>query len=285
MHKRAENDIIRFMKVLKNHKKKIIVILIMLAISAWCISCETGARFVPDWKREDISEVLEKEKLCKEDYNFLFAQTGLGKDAIDDLIKSGKRAKIYEFSEQYFEEAEYKKDFMLFPFIATELKTESLTEIAPLRDGDILISLTTYTMGYRHGHAGIVVDAETGTTVEHTVFGERSDYGNADTWRDYTTFAVLRYKDSRTAKRAAEYAEEKLLGIFYTPLAGFFKKDKQDENPISSSMCSHLVWQAYVAAGADIDGDGGNMVMPSDFLKCPDLEIVQIYGIDPKRAS
>ena len=285
MRKNKERDIIKFMNILKKHKKKIIVILIITAISARCISCELNARFAPDWKRQDISETLEKESLNEKDYTFLFSQTGLGKDAIDDLIKSGNKAKIYDFSEQYFEKPEYKKDFMLFPFIATEQKTDSLTEIAPLRDGDILISLTTYTMGYRHGHAGIVVNGKTGRTVEHTVFGERSDYGNADTWREYTTFAVLRYKDSDIAKKAAEYAEEKLIGIFYTPLAGFFKKDKQDENPVSSSMCSHLVWQAYIAVGADIDGDGGNLVMPSDFLKCPDLEIVQIYGIDPERAS
>lgn len=238
---------------------------------------------MPDGEKRDISDVLAKKSKTNDDYKFLFSQTGLGKSAIEELMAEGKTDEIYEFSEQYFAPCDYDTEYIAFPFVATEVKTSRPTKIVPLKRGDVLVSLTTRAMGYRHGHAGMVLDDETGKTLEHMVIGETSAYGRTYSWKYYPTFAVLRHKNPQIALKAAEYAEENLIGISYNPFAGIIKKDKQDENPISSSQCAHLIWQAYKVVGADIDGDGGFMVLPGDFLKCEDFEIVQIYGINPYR--
>lgn len=267
------------MKILMKNKKKIIILGIILLIAAYIASCNMRGYYAPTWEKSDIGAVLDKEIKTKEDYAFLFSQTGLGKSAIDALLKEGKRDEIEEFSRQYFEEAEYETEMIFFPIVMTEQKKGALLKVAPLERGDVLVSLTTHTLGFRHGHAGMVLNGETGEILEHFVLGETSKTGRVYSFRGYPTFAVLRYKEKEIAKAAADYAEENLVGIPYNPLAGIIKKDKSDENPISSSQCSHLVWQAYRAVGADIDGNGGFLVLPKDFLKCRDFEIVQIYGI------
>lgn len=269
------------MKKLTKNKKILIIVIGIIAISLWCVSCMRSAYYAPKWEKRDISSVIKKEEKTKEDYEFLFSQTGLGKSAIDELLEKGKEEEIYKFYEQYFKECDYEREFLFFPIVAIEAKTGAPLKIAPLKRGDVLVSLTTHSLGFRHGHAALVSNGETGKIIEHLVLGEVSSYSSIYGWNQYPTFALLRYKNAEIAEKAVDFAEEKLLGIPYNPLAGLIKKDKSGENPISSSHCSHLVWQSFYAAGADIDGNGGKLVMPGDFLKCKDFEIVQIYGIKP----
>ncbi|MBR2916522.1 MAG: hypothetical protein IKC07_02830, partial [Clostridia bacterium] len=265
----------------KKNKKILLILIFALLISFWCASCERNAYFEPEWERKDISALLEKEKLNEKDYALLRTQTGLSKSGIDSLIKSGRKEEIYDFQEQYFAPCEYEREFLFVPIVAYEHKTGEGVKTVPLEKGDVLVSLTTHSLGFRHGHAGLVLDEETGKTLEHMVIGELSGYSNAKTWDIYPTFAVLRHKDNAVAEKAAEYAKEHLVGVAYNPLAGIIKKDKSVEEEISSSHCSHLVWQAYFAVGEDIDGNGGRVVLPKDFLECEDFEIAQIYGIEP----
>lgn len=252
---------------------------IVSAVCGWCVSCEINTYYAPEWEKEDISSILEKEDFEDLDYEILFRQTGLSEIAVKDLKEDGKKAEILDFAEQYFKKPSYKKEFLFFPIVSCETKTDKPLKIAPLKRGDVLVSLSTHSLGYRHGHSAIVVNGEKGKIIEHMVLGEVSSYSYVDYWKNYLNLAVLRYKDSEIAEKAATYAEENLLGIPYNPLAGVIKKDKTKENKISSSHCSHLVWQAYCGAGADIDGNGGKFVLPGDFLRCKDFEIVQIYGI------
>ena len=247
----------------------------------WCVSCKNTAYFEPDWEKEDISSVLQKDELSKEDYDFLRSQTGLSKSGIDSLIDGGREEEIYDFQKQYFAPCEYETKFLFAPIVAYEHRMGERLKTVPLEKGDVLISLTTHSLGFRHGHAGLVLDEKQGTTLEHMVIGELSDYSNANTWGIYPTFAVLRYKDKEVAERAVEYAKEKLVGVPYNPLTGIIDKDKSDDEEINHSHCSHLVWQAFYGVGSDIDGNGGRMVLPKDFLKCPDFEIVQLYGLSP----
>ncbi|MBQ2890308.1 MAG: hypothetical protein IJE44_01515 [Clostridia bacterium] len=267
----------RFMK----NKKIILILIFVLLVVLWCVSCGRGAYFEPEWEKEDISALLQKEELSEGDYSFLRSQTGLSKRGIDSLIESGQKEEIYEFQEQYFAPCEYEMEYLFAPIVAYEHKAGERLKKVPLEKGDVLVSLTTHSLGFRHGHAGLVLDEKRGTTLEHMVIGELSSYSNVSTWGIYPTFAVLRHKDKEVAERAVEYAKEKLVGVPYNPLAGIIDKDKSDEEEINHSHCSHLVWQAYFAVGADIDGNGGRMVLPKDFLKCPDFEIVQLYGIRP----
>ena len=265
------------------HKKKILILLIFIIFLIWwCVSCSMTAYYEPEWKKEDISKVIEKDKLSEKDYSFLFKQTGLSKLAIDDLMNSGEKEKIKVFAEQYFEKPDYEKEYLFFPIVAYE-KNNNAIEFAPLKRGDIVVSLSTNTLGLRHGHAAIVVNGETGRIIEHMVLGEVSTYSYMFAWKHYSNVAVLRHKNREIAEKAAKYAENHLVGIPYNPLAGIIKKDKSDEKNISSSHCSHLVWQAFYAVGEDIDGDGGPIAFPADFLECDELELVQIYGINPER--
>lgn len=269
---------------LKKFKKKIVILLFFVAVVVWwCVSCSMTAYYVPEWDKADISSAIEKDGFSEEDYEFLFRQTGLSKSAVDDLTETGRKEELYDFADQYFEKVEYERDFLFFPIVACEVKKGEPVKVAPLKRGDVLVSLTTHTLGFRHGHSAIVTNGKTGEIIEHMVLGEVSAYSYINGWLDYTTLAVLRYKDSEIAEKAATFAEENLVGVPYNPLAGVIKKDKSGEENISSSHCSHLVWQAFCGAGADIDGNGGKFVFPGDFLKCDDFEIVQIYGIKPRK--
>lgn len=268
------------MEILKKHKKIIILIFLVAGIFLWCKGCTDKAHFTPNWEKKDISGVLAKEKLTAADYKFLSAQTGLSKTAIDDFLSSGKPDEITAFQNQYFKRCEYDTESVFFPVVMTEVRRKP-TKIASVKKGDVLVSLTTYTLGFRHGHAGIVLDGETGKTLESTELGEVSSIGNLQSWKYYPTFAILRCKDEELAAKAADYAEKNLIGVSYNPFAGVFGKDKSGEKPVSSTQCAHIVWQAYKAVGADIDGNGGIFVFPGDFLKSDLFEIVQIYGIAP----
>ena len=263
------------------NKKIILILIFAVLVALWCVSCAKGAYFEPKWEKKDISLVLEKESLDKDDYALLKEQTGLSESGIDSLIELGRKEEIYDFQKQYFAPCEYETEYLFAPIVAYEEKQGERIKIVPLEEGDVLVSLTTHSLGFRHGHAGLVLNEDTGQTLEHMVIGELSGYSNANTWGDYTTFAVLRYTDKKTAQKAVEYAKENLVGVAYNPLAGIIDKDKSDDESIDWSHCSHLVWQAYFAVGADIDGNGGILVLPKDFLKCDDFEVVQIYGLRP----
>ena len=112
--------------------------------------------------------------------------------------------------------------------------------------------------------------------------GNTTVLSHAQKWGSYPAFAVLRYPDEKTAKKAAEFAKEKLTDVPYSIFAGLIEKDKSKNEEISSSHCSHIVWQAYKAVGADLDSNGGKIVTPKDLAKSKKLKLVQIFGLNPK---
>ena len=50
----------------------------------------------------------------------------------------------------------------------------------------------------------------------------------------------------------------------------------------AGTQSAHMIWSCYRALGYDLDSDGGRLVTPRDLLDSPLLEVVQIYGIEPK---
>ena len=127
-----------------------------------------------------------------------------------------------------------------------------------------------------------MLDDEGTVLLEHMSIGNTSCVTSAKNWGKYPGFVVLRYPDTDVATKAADYAREHLLNIDYNIFAGIIKKDKSDEQKPESSHCSHIVWQAYMAMGIDIDRDGGPLVTPYDVAMCKELRVVQIYGIHPE---
>lgn len=246
------------------------------------------------WAYEDVGQVggtgwavvyekFEKgEALTEKDYDLIFSQTGLGKAAVDAFADSPE--KIEEYREYYTCDKDYKcvreGVFACHEYITdSEGNAIQNPPFANLQNGDIIITLSIHSLGWRHGHAAIVVDAEKGTTAQTVMIGEKSALGHIGEWRDFPLVAVLRAKDVSTeiTDEIAQYTKEKLIGIDYSLASGILSG--RDENVIpTTTHCAHYVWYAYKCFGIDVDSNGGRVVTPKEILYSDKLEIVQVYG-------
>jgi len=225
----------------------------------------------------------------------LFLQTGLGKSSIESIIESNQNylEELKKYQNNFFAENNYECNRITIitgeeRSVDAEGNIEGKFEIQGLKDGDILISLSTHSLGWRHGHAAIVVDSKKGTTLESLVLGKDSEYQYYKKWEKYPTFIQLRIKDDvleqigvdrpEAEKKLKDTAESKLYGIPYGLFAGI--PFKYVEN-IDKTHCAHLVWYVYKELGIDIDSDKGIFVTPYDMANSDLLEVVQIYGINP----
>lgn len=166
----------------------------------------------------------------------------------------------YIIKEEYREDAEGKRWYQ-------PLFTD-------IRDGDILVTDSTYCLCFRHGHAALVIDAEKGITLEAFGIGTESEYSGLREWRRYPHVVVLRLKAPEEVRKAVvEYAKQNLVGIPYMLSPGAVD-DKDMKEDYWGTQCAHLVWAAFAACGYDVDGDGGWLVTPADFTKSPLLGVV-----------
>lgn len=225
----------------------------------------------------------EYEKVCFSDSDAkIFKYTGLSPKGAEDILKQGKTSAFKKLNSMYFEKPVIKKEYILYPVTAQETLTGSPVPLVPLYDGDVLITFNTHTLDWRHGHAAIVTDAKNGVILEHMSVGNSTVLSTAQKWANYPGFAVLRYPDEEKAKKAAQYAKEKLKDVPYSIFAGLIEKDKSKNDTVSSSHCAHIVWQAYKAIGIDIDSNGGKIVTPKDIAKSNKLRLVQVFGLNPE---
>lgn len=133
-----------------------------------------------------------------------------------------------------------------------------------LENGDVLVTDSTYCLGWRHGHAALVVDAARGITLEAYAVGTTSDFGGTADWEYYPRVSVLRLKAPKEVReQIAAYAKEELTGIPYRLGSGMID-DKDMDEAYWGSQCAHLVWLAFYKFGYDVDGDGGWLVTPYD---------------------
>lgn len=283
----------------------IAVLIVLLAVST--ALAEPWAHIYPNYSKADISAVLSKKLLTDADYETLFYQTGLGRPAVDEL-----RVRYFDFGERILR---FQKNFFNNVGYICEKNSlvsreESLvdeygnltdgTELAPVHDGDILITKCSHTYGWRNGHCALVIDAAVGNTLESVVLGTDSTVQDINKWTNYPDFMLLRLKNAppdlpdNVAKAAAKY----LCGVPYRLTAGIFgpkiifsdrtkvlhdagTHDILINGEITGTHCSHLVWQAYMFYGYNVDSDRGLIVTPKDIANSPHLEIVQVYGVDP----
>ena len=270
--------------MLRITKKRVALFFLIfaLAIFVWHIIVANTAIYTPNYQREDISDLIKKNNLSDDDYMKIYEQTGVSPYAVKKMIASGDYLTLQQLNETYFDVQEIEKIFIAYPITLEERNKEQKTPIADLEKGDILVTFNTHTMGWRHGHCAIVLDENANTLLEHMSIGNVSCKTLPLSWEMYPSFVVLRHKDKEIAQNAAEYAEKNLVEIPYNILAGVIKKDKTgEENP--SSHCSHIVWQAYKSQGVDLDNNKGIFVTPKDIALSEELEVVQIYGMNPKK--
>lgn len=248
------------------------------------------ARQLPSYDRVDISKILLRDKSTwtDEDYETLMAQTGiLSKAALDEIAPS----RLAAFQDALYFEGEVRHDMIAPTTPHDELydpATGKLCEapIVNLQAGDILVTSTCHTFGWRNGHAALILSG--GYLLHSVAPGVNSEVVStanevAVPWfRQAANFMVLRLKDGDAAlrKAIADNAEEELTDVPYSLLVGIFMKKDQGTSP-KATHCSHLVWQAYKNAGFDIDADGGPVCTTRDIAKSELLEVVQVYGFDP----
>lgn len=238
-----------------------------------------------DAKWNKITEKFENSiALTEEDYSEILVQSGLGKPAVDKLLYECRTDEIENYRDYYLKDKEYycyRKGVFACHERITDTDGEEIRnpEFADLQNGDIVVTLSIHSLGWRHGHATIVTDAENGVGVQAVMIGEKSNNSNISSWIKYPMVAVLRPKnvDESVRNQAGQFAEENLKGLYYSLSGGVFTGRDAHKLPITT-QCAHLVWYAYMACGIDIAPESGKIITPKDFLNSENLEIVQVYG-------
>lgn len=238
-----------------------------------------------DSKWAEITEKFEKGyDLTETDYEEIFLQSGLGKSAVNKLLSDGRPDKINDYREYYLADKDYycyRKGVFACHEQITDTNGEAIynPEFADLQNGDIIITLSIHSLGWRHGHATIVTDAENGIGVQAVMMGEKSNNSRVESWTKYPLVAVLRSKNTDEAVRnqAGQFAENNLKDLYYALSGGIFTGRDAKKTP-TTTQCAHLVWYAYKACGIDIAPESGRIITPRDFLYSKNLEIVQVYG-------
>ncbi len=248
--------------------------------------------FFPDYPQAALTPVLAQPTLSEKDYNLLFAQTGLTKIAVDALWENGRDI-ILDRQASFFVPRKTVCTMLFPPFIREDRMAdpdtgETLYGPLPtsLKDGDLLLTLDTHAFGWRHGHAGIVVDADNGIVLEAVGVGTTAIFRPLEHWREYRMYLVYRPTDRALGPQAAAYASEYLADCPYGLFSGLWGEKFPDlEETEFAAQCSYLVWYAYMVQGADLDSDGGRLVTVSDLARSPLLELVELYGTDPSKWS
>lgn len=235
-----------------------------------------NGQFVPDYPRAELT--------VQTDAKAMFLQTGLGPSAVRTLLKEGEFQAILDAQNAMFDPPEMRCIPLLGWFTREDRLAAAGPELADLQPGDILLTLSTHTAGWRHGHAGLVIDQN--TVLECAMLGQDSRLTSVEHWNTYSSYAVLRVRDAEEAQRqrVAEYALENLLGVPYRLTIGLWgEKAPEAGSPGFGLHCIYLPWYSWKHFGYDLDGDGGRVVTATDLLQSDQLEAIQVYGMDPEK--
>lgn len=247
-----------------------------LALWGWAAHTETLAHLPPPGRPADLAPFLAAGRLPAGP--LLFEQTGLGPQGAQAVWRQQGAAGILAFQRQYFAPARWQ--CVYGTLLTRQDILDAPVRLAPLEDGDILITPASHCLGWRNGHAALVTDAEKGVTLECGPGGTFT--GSAAAWGDRASFLVLRLAgaDGEARAQIARTAHKELAGTPYSPTVGLFSP-KLPQGKITATQCAHLVWAAFARAGYDLDATGGWLVTPRDLALSPLLEVVQAYGLPP----
>lgn len=249
------------------------ILLLFYLLQRFC--AHRSGYFVPDYPKL----VLTQDS----DYETIFLQTGLSRSAVDKLIAANNFEAILEIQDTVFSPPEPVCVPLLGWFTREDRTENSGIPLVDLQPGDIILTLSTHTAGWHHGHAGLVINSD--TTLESIVLGTDSTPVNIDHWTSYSNFAVLRLKNitPQLQQEVVTYSLNHLLGLPYRLFAGLIGPKAPDPDTTGFGLhCSYLVWYAWQQFGYDLDSDGGRLTTAYDLLHSDLLEIVQLYGMDPR---
>ncbi|MFI3250349.1 MAG: hypothetical protein R3Y07_05245 [Eubacteriales bacterium] len=280
-------------KTLKKGKVALIILLsVTISLYLWGQSAKQNARWLPDYPKTDLTELLTKLEedinLTSEEYDLLYAQTGIGEEGLDRLIQAGRQGELLGFQALYFAEIPYvnvsntiltNEEY----FITEQGERNNLIPLVPLQPGDILLTPSSHFLGWRQGHAAIVIDHE--TTLESVLLGQNSLLQRVGKWSGFPAVIVLSLKENSEQEglAAAQIALEYLNDVPYDLTVGVFSKKDVTDGVLEGTHCSHLVWQSYQRGGIDLDSNGGLLPTPQDIARSPHLEVLQLWGVDPEK--
>lgn len=251
-----------------------------LALWAWTARTEAHAHIPPSGQPADLVPLLQGAALPAGAGQTLFQQTGLGPAGLRAVWGQEGAQGLLAFQRQLFAPTAWQCGY------GTLLTRQDLlsdpVRLVPLQDGDILVTPASHCLGWRNGHAALVVDAQKGLTLECGPQGPFTGFASA--WGDRASFLVLRLAGASGEVRAriAHEAGDMLAGACYSPTVGLFSP-KLPRGQITATQCAHLVWAAFACQGYDLDANGGWLVTPRDIALSPLLEVVQVYGLPPGR--
>ena len=287
---------------------------LIIGILVWCHKAEKQSRMIPEYTQESINPYLthSPHTFTEEDYQFLFQQTGLTQAGIDYLFANNRQQELLTLQENLFKELAITCDANTIITCEERIGVDEKSAHIPyVEEGDILITFNCHALGWRNGHAALVVDAGKRLTLEARVLGTDSAVISMEHWETYPSFAVLRLKNATEEQRAkiAAYAEKYLCDVPYRLESGILERMKErftlgnrkviaekviDKKTMTENVkevtnganvdlpgthCAHLIWYAYKQFGYDLDSDGGIIVTPRDLFESEELEIVQIFGM------
>jgi uncharacterized protein YycO len=230
---------------------------------------------------EDLTALLAQEQLSAADYDALFF-TDRPRDARHRRPAGpgcSGREQILAIQRQFFA-APATVCAELFGLLVREDRLAPDENGQPvwgppmptLEDGDVLLTYATHSMGWRHGHAGLVVDAAGQKVLEAVVIGSDAAVTNLGHWRSYSNYLVLRLREKSPELQSelTTWALEHLEGVPYRLFSGLLGPKAPDPGlPGFGVQCAHLIWYAFQQFSYDVDADGGRLVTVDDLARSP----------------
>lgn len=275
------------LRFLSSHRTSLLVVAGSLILHLFLQSgfAHRHTPFVSPEPTANLTAVLTADTLSPWDYDLLFRQTGLSPAAVDGLLSWGEGGKhqILAMQSAFLAPRETTCK-SLIPFRVTcqeRLEDTPPSPLAPVEPGDILVTFSTHTEGWRHGHAALALG--NGEVLEATQLGADSHRRSLANWRTYPTLLILRVRGATATERAAvvDFAKHRLDGAPYNLFSGLGRRKTPPSHGPISVQCAYLPWCAWAQAGYDLDGDGGHVVTVTDLAESPLLDVVQVVGLDP----
>lgn len=262
----------------------ILLLCIFLSIAATALT-EKGAQSLPSATRQDISAVLGKDILTPEDYQLIWRQTGLGAEIVNTLrSETDGNQKILQEQRRFLSAPPY--DCRILSGLSRAEGLINRSDFYPMYDlqpGDVVLTKSTHTLFYRHGHSALCLDAD--TLLEATAIGSPTEKTAAENWGSYPSGIHLRISEEAAAeigtnreelgKAVAAYAEENLGNDTYSLLAGTPGKGIDS----GETQCAYLIWAAYRPFGIDVSSRNFP-VTPHSLLQSGKFEVIRCWGID-----
>lgn len=240
-------------------------------------------------EKANLSRIAAKEELDPGDYDLLWQQTGLSQTDID-LIWNREMdigAVLSSYQQRFLAKTSFDRE-VLSGFSKTERIADSSQyyQLYDLQAGDVLLTGSSHTLCYRHGHSGLCLGGGGEDLLEATVIGAPASLTAAAAWGGYPTGIQLRISEAAAAAAGmsqeelgaavAAYAQRDFLGDDYRLLSGLFGIGAETD----ATQCAYLICEAYAHFGVAVSSRKFP-VTPYSLLASGAFDLIQVWGVDP----